>query len=192
MADQGLLTLIEERSPEDLTLDEIEALSAGVRSSDEVRSALACRLRFEDGMHATLGEPLLSVEQIVQAATAATPTVTAASTEAAVESAAGTAAAGTAVSLSPVTGWGIALAIAALSLLLPVAGYLAIKHERPVRKTEEIQGIPVVPAAPQVPHSGENGDGSAPLAPPVDLPPGLAPSDEDVSPSDFVPPGFDY
>lgn len=206
----ALLTLIDQQAPHEFSLQQIEALQAGARKSPEVKAALADRLRFEDGLNATLGEPLLSVEQIVQAVTAAAAvaavsTVVDTASEAVAESAtaggssaaatsgvaaSATGAAGTTVAASPVIGWALAVAIAALSLFLPVVGVMVMRQGQQPAEPPAIE-VPLAPPVPQVGSHGIADDPSIPLAPPPDLPP-AEPLDEDASPSDLVPPGFDY
>ena len=71
MTEEELLSLIHEKSPEELSVDECEALRAGLRTSAAVRRECAERLHLEQVLSHAIGRPRVSVEKIRAQAKAA-------------------------------------------------------------------------------------------------------------------------
>jgi outer membrane protein assembly factor BamB len=71
MSEEELLTLIREKSPEELSVEECETLRAGLRTSAALRRECAERLHLEQVLAHAIGRPRVSVEKIRAQAKAA-------------------------------------------------------------------------------------------------------------------------
>jgi len=71
MNEDELLTLIREKSPEELSVDECNSLRAGLRTSAALRRECVERLELEQVLSHSLGRPRVSVEKILAQAKAA-------------------------------------------------------------------------------------------------------------------------
>jgi hypothetical protein len=71
LTDDDLIRLVEEKQPEDLSLEEIAALRRRVAESPALREALAGQLRLEGCLGARVGGARVSVEEIYQSAASA-------------------------------------------------------------------------------------------------------------------------
>jgi outer membrane protein assembly factor BamB len=71
MTEEELLSLIREKSPEELSDEECESLRAGLRTSDALRRECAERLQLEQVLSHSIGRPRVSVEKIRAQAKAA-------------------------------------------------------------------------------------------------------------------------
>ena len=67
-SDEWLLALLDEKLPEELTPAEFAALHERAAASPSVRRAILERVRFEEALHGVLGNPAVSVDQIVRRA----------------------------------------------------------------------------------------------------------------------------
>ncbi|MDQ3329627.1 MAG: hypothetical protein M3552_03070, partial [Planctomycetota bacterium] len=65
-SDEWLLALLDEKSPEELTPTEMTLLRERATSSPALRRGLANRLKLEEALHAVLGEPSVTSEQIIR------------------------------------------------------------------------------------------------------------------------------
>ena len=68
--DQVLIQLVQEKTPDELTADEVTRLQRALRSSPALRTVLLEQLQFETYLNAALGRYEVSVEQILASATA--------------------------------------------------------------------------------------------------------------------------
>jgi hypothetical protein len=66
MTDDQLLELLERKTPEELTADEIAQLRARLNESPKVREALTARLRLESSLAEALGKVNLSVDDLLR------------------------------------------------------------------------------------------------------------------------------
>ena len=71
MTEEELLSLIREKSPEELSVEECESLRAGLRTSAALRRECAERLQLEQLLSHSIGRPRVSVEKIRAQAKAA-------------------------------------------------------------------------------------------------------------------------
>ena len=71
MTEEELLSLIREKSPEELSVEECESLRAGLRTSAALRRECAERLQLEQVLSHSIGRPRVSVEKIRAQAKAA-------------------------------------------------------------------------------------------------------------------------
>ena len=70
MTDSELIELIREKDPDDLTVEECDALRAAVRRSPALLREAADRIRLEQHLAHGLGRPQVSVEKILARAAA--------------------------------------------------------------------------------------------------------------------------
>ena len=68
MTDQELIDLVQQKAPEELSLEELDALSQGLRTSAPLRDALLDRLHMEQYLGEALGRIELSVDRIISRA----------------------------------------------------------------------------------------------------------------------------
>ena len=69
MNDQELLELVQHKQPDDLSIEEIEQLRAGIHRSTALREQLAEQLLMDQSLEASLGRSRVSVEKILAAST---------------------------------------------------------------------------------------------------------------------------
>src|SRR5687768_1930601 len=68
MSDEWVISLIDEKSPEELTATEIALLRERAKSSPAVRRALAEKIHLEQALYAALSSPAVSAHEIIGAA----------------------------------------------------------------------------------------------------------------------------